>query len=107
METQISAQIDILKKVLRDKFNARQIIIFGSRAYGEPELSSDIDLCIITDLKNKRKIDLIREIRRELYHLISIPFDILVYSESEFYERADIRSTFEYKIQKDGLKIYG
>ena len=68
---------------------------------------SDIDLCVITDLNNKRKIDIIREIRRELIDLIFNPLDILVYSEEEFKERAGLRSTLEHKIMTNGMKVYG
>ncbi|KHE93557.1 MAG: nucleotidyltransferase domain-containing protein [Candidatus Scalindua rubra] len=107
METQVSEQIGTLVNKLKEKFNVRQIFIFGSQAYGKPDGESDIDLCVITDLKNKRKIDIIREIRRELIDSISNPIDILVYTEKEFNERADLRSTLEYKILLDGIKVYG
>ena len=98
MEMQVSEQIEILKNTLKEKFAVKQIFIFGSHAYGQPGKDSDIDLCIVTDLNNKRKIDIIREIRRELIELISNPLDILIYSEKEFEERADLRSTLEHKI---------
>jgi predicted nucleotidyltransferase len=107
METQVSERIETLANKLREKFDVRQIFIFGSQAYGKPDEESDIDLCVITDLKNKRKIDIIREMRRELMNLISNPLDILVYTEKEFDERAGLRSTLEYKILLDGIKVYG
>jgi predicted nucleotidyltransferase len=107
METQVSERIETLANKLREKFDVRQIFIFGSQAYGKPDEESDIDLCVITDLKNKRKIDIIREMRRELMDLISNPLDILVYTEKEFDERAGLRSTLEYKILLDGIKVYG
>ena len=107
METQVSVQIETVVNELKEKFNVRQIFIFGSQAYGKSDEDSDIDLCVITDLKNKRKIDVIRDIRRELIDLISNPLDIFVYTEKEFNERADLRSTLEYKILLDGTKVYG
>ena len=107
METQVSEQIEILKNTLKKNFAVKQIFIFGSHAYGEPDKDSDIDLCVITDLNNKRKIDIIREIRRELIELISNPLDILIYSEKEFKERAGLKSTLEHKILTNGLKVYG
>ena len=107
LETQISEQIETLKDTLKKKFSVKQIFIFGSHAYGQPDKESDIDLCIISDLNNKRKIDIIREIRRELIKLISNPLDILIYSEKEFRERAGLKSTLEHKILTTGLKIYG
>jgi predicted nucleotidyltransferase len=83
LEMQVSEQIEILKNTLKEKFAVKQIFVFGSHAYGEPDKDSDIDLCVITDLDNKRKIDIIREIRRELIELISNPLDILIYSEKK------------------------
>jgi predicted nucleotidyltransferase len=107
LETQVNEQFELLKNTLKEKFGAKQVFIFGSYAYGEPDQDSDIDLCVITDLNNKRKIDVIREIRRELINLISNPLDILVYSENEFEERAGLRNTLEHKILMDGIKVYG
>ena len=107
MEAQVSERIETLVNKLEEKFNIRQIFIFGSQAYGKPDEESDIDLCVITNLKNKRKIDVVREMRRELIDLISNSLDILVYSEKEFNERASLRSTLEYKILMDGIKVYG
>ncbi|TVM01668.1 MAG: hypothetical protein CV087_10545 [Candidatus Brocadia sp. WS118] len=108
LETQVSEQFELLKNTLKEKFGAKQIFIFGSYAYGEPDQDSDIDLCVITtDLNGKRKIDIIREIRRELINLISNPLDILVYSENEFEERAGLSNTLEHKILMDGIKVYG
>ena len=107
MTKQTTEQVEILRDTLAKKFDAKQIIIFGSYAYGKAAGDSDIDLCIITDLKNRRKIELIREIRRTLIDLISSPLDILVYNEDEFVERARLKNTLEHKILNDGIKVYG
>ncbi len=107
MATKVNKQLEVLKNTLTKKFGAKQIILFGSYAYGKPDNESDIDLCVITDLKKRRKIEVIREIRRELIDLISNPLDILVYNEEEFNERAGLKSTFEYMIAKDGIRLHG
>jgi len=78
MPVQKDKQFDALKNRLTEKFEAKQIIIFGSNAYGKPDKESDIDLCVVADLKEKRKIEFIREIRHELLDLISNSLDILV-----------------------------
>ena len=107
MANQINKQIELLKNILTQRFDTKQIIVFGSYAYGEPDTGSDIDLCIVADLKEKRKIELIREIRRELLDLISSPLDILVYSEEEFTERSNLKNTLEHKIVTEGMRVYG
>ena len=107
MAAQMNEQIKLLRDTLTGKFGAKQIFLFGSHASGNAGKESDIDLCVITDLKSKRKIELIREIRRELLDRISSSLDILVYSEDEFKERARLRTTLEHKILSDGIKVYG
>lgn len=67
-----------------------------------PDENSDVDVCIVTDLSGKRKIDLIREIRRECRSFFSYPLDILVYSEKEFFDRASLSGTLEYQIAHEG-----
>jgi len=94
---------------IRDKFSVQKIILFGSSAYGTADRDSDIDLCIITDMTGRRKIDTIRDIRRELAHYYShkYPFDILVYGEKEFNERAALKNSFEYDIANKGTVLVG
>jgi len=107
MAVLMNEQIKLLRDTIAGKFGAKQIFLFGSHASGEAGEESDIDLCVITDLTNKRKIDFMSEIRRELIDQISSPLDILVYNEEEFKERAKLRSTLEHKILSDGIKVYG
>ena len=102
----VSEEINLLRDTLATKFGARKIILFGSLAYGKPDIHSDIDICVILDFPGKRKIDLIREMRRELVDLISAPLDILLYKEHEFEERARLKGSLEYKILTQGVKIY-
>ncbi|MFQ5708467.1 MAG: nucleotidyltransferase domain-containing protein [bacterium] len=95
-------QIDHLANTIREKFAVKRIILFGSQAYGHPDGDSDIDLCVITDLKGKRKIEVMRDIRREVRSVISQALDILVYDETEFADRAGLKTTLEYKILTEG-----
>lgn len=81
------------------------IFIFGSVANGTEQKGSDIDICIITRIGNVRKLDLIRQIRRDLREIVDKPMDILIYDEEEFEARAKLSSTFEYKIKQEGVKV--
>jgi len=100
-------QISELADNISKKFNLKKILVFGSYAYGKPDINSDLDLCIITDLGNKRKIDLLRDIRREITLSVQLPIDILVYDDEEFNERSIHQNTLEHKIAKQGLLING
>lgn len=100
-------QIDTLVKIISKKFNPQKIFLFGSYANGNPDSQSDLDLCIVTNLGNKRKIDLMRDIRREVRDKFQLPMDILVYENNEFFERAMLPNTLEHKIAKHGILING
>ncbi len=100
-------QIDTLVNTISKKFNPQKIFLFGSYGYGNPDSQSDLDLCIVTNLGNKRKIDLMRDIRREIRGKFQLPMDILVYENNEFFERAMLPNTLEHKIVKHGILING
>ena len=102
----ISEEIALLKDILVTKFGPKQIILFGSFAYGQPDVDSDIDVCVIMDFHGQRKIEVLRAMRRELAKSISSPLDILLYYEHEFEERAKLMGSLEYKILTQGVKIY-
>jgi len=100
-------QINIFADVISKKFKSEKIYLFGSNAYGKPQKGSDIDICVVMYLGNKRKLELSREIRSEIYSYINIPIDILLYDINEFNERSLNPTTLEYKISKLGVLLNG
>ncbi len=100
-------QIDALVNTITKKFTPQKIFLFGSYAYGNPGVHSDLDLCIITDLGDKRKIDMMRDIRREIRNNFQLPLDILIYEDKEFDQRAALPNTLEFKILKQGILVNG
>ncbi|MEA2007656.1 MAG: nucleotidyltransferase domain-containing protein [Chloroflexota bacterium] len=102
-QTEINSAINSISK----KVNANKIFLFGSYASGNPTPDSDLDLCVVADLQGKRKLDLIRDIRREVNMILQGSLDILLYSEDEFNQRASLENTLEYKILKHGKLLNG
>jgi predicted nucleotidyltransferase len=100
-------QIKLIPAYIAKRVTAKRIILFGSYAYGSPGADSDIDLCVITDLAGRRKIDIMREVRRAISSFITHPVDILVYEEDEFNERAALKNTMEHKIAEKGVRLLG
>jgi predicted nucleotidyltransferase len=80
--------------------------MFGSYAYGNPNTNSDIDLCILIDRQDKRKIDIIKSIRSSIAKVASKPVDLVLYFNDEFHEKANITCTLESKIENEGVKLY-
>ncbi|NFG60736.1 nucleotidyltransferase domain-containing protein [Clostridium sp. CMCC3677] len=96
-------EIDYIKKQVIEKFNPKEIILFGSVAKGIFREDSDIDLCIIKDTINKR------ELLTNMYVNIesNIPFDLVLYTNEEWNNCINDKSSFAYSIINTGVKIYG
>jgi len=107
MVTKIKRNIDNLIQNIKKEIPVEEIILFGSHAYGSPNEDSDIDLCILSKLNNQRKLDLTRKARKAIAYVSSKPVDILIYDKNDFYERANVVSTLEFKIKNEGVKVYG
>ena len=106
MTNEIRNELELMTNALRDKIQIEKVILFGSQAYGSPKEDSDIDLCIITE-ENKRKIELIREIRRIIKPYKTHSMDILVYNLKEFSEKSNNFAGIEKTINEKGVLIYG
>jgi len=102
----IEKEIEAIVGMARRHASIRQVIIFGSFAYGSPRDDSDLDLCFIAD-DSRSELDLIRAYREELAGRIGRPMDVLVYTPEKFAWRADSISTIEKTIKSKGITIYG
>ncbi len=100
-------QINKIVSSIAKNFATKKIFLFGSYAHGEPNNDSDLDICVIADIGAERKINIIRNIRREISREFNNPMDIILYDEKEFNERAILKNTFEYSISKNGILING
>lgn len=100
--------INELKPLIVERLKSlepKQIILFGSYAYGTPTEKSDIDLFITKD-KISEHLDAVAMVKlRDLMKKYQISFDVLVGSEEEVYERND--PFFKVDILQKGIKLYG
>lgn len=106
MTNEIKNELELMTNALKDKMQIEKVILFGSQAYGNPTEDSDVDLCIITE-ENKRKLELIREIRKIIKPYKTHSMDILVYNSREFNEKSADFSGIEKVINEQGVLIYG
>ena len=91
--------VEALKPIKPEK-----IILFGSYAYGNPTVNSDLDICVVEkDYDNKwdEKLKI-----RNLLNGIKMPIDILnpKLDEYEFYKN-EINSVY-YDIDKQGVTLW-
>lgn len=96
--------IDELKLILDKKLSSYTVTLFGSKARGESEEFSDIDLLIITERDMDTKF--IREIIYDAYYIelkYEVLFGLVFYNEKKWNEMKDW--TFAKNIQKDGVLV--
>lgn len=107
MQDNIEVEVTNLIKEIEGVFDINSIYLFGSYAYGNPTEDSDLDICIITNDKSKRKIEIMKLIRKCISKVQSMPVDLLIYYSDEFNERAKIDFTLENQIIHKGVRLYG
>ena len=81
-----------------------RIILFGSRARGDADDRSDVDLLVIKPHVADRYEELVA-LDRALAGIL-MPVDLLLVSEAEFEERAEQAGTVERAARKEGRVLY-
>jgi len=81
-----------------------RIILFGSRARGDADDRSDVDLLVIKRAVTDRYEELV-QLNQALRGLL-LPVDLLLVSEQEFEERASQAGTVEHAARREGRVLY-
>lgn len=103
--------IQQIKEKLKE-LNPHRIILFGSYAYGNPHIDSDIDLLVVT---NDQFIPQTFKEKTNLYisvseHILTIskqvPVDLIVYTLPMYEQFIETGSSFSKEILSKGIVIY-
>jgi uncharacterized protein len=107
MQKEYISQKDIDNVVNRlvSLYKPMTIYLYGSYAWGDPNIYSDIDICVIVQDSAQSQEERIRAGLRELKG-IHIPVDILVLTIKEIQDHKDHPSTLIYKVFSKGKKLY-
>jgi predicted nucleotidyltransferase len=88
------------------EFHPEEIILFGSHAWGAPDVDSDVDLLVIvsdSDLPPAR-----RAVRAHRCLLgLNVPKDILVKTRAEVEHFRHVRASLEHQVFERGRVLYG
>ena len=86
-----------------NQYAPNKILLFGSQAKGVATHKSDIDLCVVVNTPNKRRL------LADMYYTIDTerPVDILLYTPNEWEACINDTTSFAYKIQTEGVALYG
>ena len=99
----VQAYINELCNRIVDRFSPHRVILFGSYAYGVPNLDSDIDLLVVMPFEDSPHAQAVK-IRRELES--SMPLDILARTPEQIRERLEMKDFFMRKIVEQGRVLY-
>lgn len=88
---------------IAEAFRPERIILFGSYAYGQPTLESDVDLLVVMPYEGSR-FEQAQKIRRRLN--LALPLDLLVYTPERLRYRLEIGDSFMHEIVKGGKVMY-
>lgn len=94
------------------ELNPYLILLFGSYAYGTPNVDSDIDLIVVTNdqfmPKNfKEKNDIFLRVSRKIRHInLEVPIDLLVYTVPMYKKLIAQNSSFAQEIIEKGRVLY-
>jgi uncharacterized protein len=82
----------------------RRVILFGSRARGNPAPESDFDLMVVEDQIEDRYQEMVR--LRRILRRFRVPLDLLVVTEAQYEYWRDTPGNIYYEAARDGLTLY-
>jgi predicted nucleotidyltransferase len=103
---QVQNELNTIVKTIADTGIVSKIILFGSMARGDETLDSDIDLCVLTPITDRRPLDISIDLRMAIRKLQKSPLDLLTYNQERFAYRAAQPSSFENVISTEGVTLY-
>ena len=105
MNQSIKNDLDKIVNEIVNLLPGAKVILFGSYATGNPDKNSDLDLCVVTDKFEGRRMDMMHAIRWTISGKTNLPLDILLFRSDEFLENAKLKPTIEYTIAKEGIML--
>ncbi|GBU20521.1 hypothetical protein R80B4_00399 [Fibrobacteres bacterium R8-0-B4] len=106
MNDKVKNELDRIVDTLADTGIVSRILLFGSYARGEETPDSDIDLCVITPVQDRRPIDITIDLRQKIYDLRETPLDLLTRTQEDFTYRAAYVGSLEHVIAREGVVLY-
>ena len=93
-----------ITRCIVEKFQPHKVVLFGSYAYGTPDLDSDVDLLVVLDSDEP----MAQRIRRvtEVAKVRFVPMDVLVRTPAEIAERLALGDFFMAEILEKGKVLY-
>jgi len=97
------SEISKITKQFIDLYAPQKLLLFGSQADNTAGPDSDIDLCVVMEAADKRKLltDMYVNIESDK------PFDLLLYTPNEWENCVKDDLSFAHVINTEGVVLYG
>ena len=105
MTETVKNELSDICRIIDATVDTEKIHLFGSHAYGTPNQDSDYDLCVIIPDHSMRPAEAVKEIRRALFPVQTVPLDVIVYRSGSFRQRAE-QASLERKIAREGVLLH-
>ena len=107
MTTAIKNELDKIVSTLVDTGIVSKVILFGSYATGKETPDSDIDLCVLTPVKDegRRLKETSIDLRVRLYDVQETALDLLTYNQDDFWVQAAQPRLFPHRIVEQGVVL--
>lgn len=100
----IDAPVDEIVQKIVAAFHPRRVMMFGSRARGEMDVDSDLDLFVEmeSNLPPRQRVRVVND----LFGLRRWAMDVVVYTPDEVQQMKDTVGTLLYTIEREGRVLY-
>jgi len=106
--------MDVVNKLLlqgiveriRQAIHVEKIILFGSYAWGNPSVDSDVDLFVIVDASDEPGYRRARSVYAALRGVV-VPIDLIVKTQEEVQQSANVVTSLTKKVLEEGKVLYG
>ena len=88
------------------EFHPDKIVLFGSRAWGEPDENSDVDLLVVVPESDQPTYRRATRAYRSLRD-IGVPVDVIVNTRHEVERSKDVTTSLIHKVFAQGKVLYG
>ncbi|MBN4061460.1 nucleotidyltransferase domain-containing protein [bacterium AH-315-G11] len=91
---------------MRTSCAPEKIILFGSYAWGNPSVDSNVDLFVIVDASDEPGSRRARSVYAALRGVV-VPIDLIVKTQEEVQQSANVVTSLTKKVLEEGQVLYG
>ncbi len=104
-DKELKATAEFVSRLADEKIIPQSVILFGSKARGDYDAESDIDLLLVLPEVSLSLRDHVRDIAADVGLVYSIYLSTRVWSEAYFAQQAHSQSSLFQEVRKDGVEL--